>query len=84
MKIKMITIQAGPGVSRAQGHIYDVEEEEAKHLIDIGSAELIEESEQEAEQEAETAVEQDQGEENAAETKKTVSRKRIKKRGRRK
>ncbi len=34
MKIKMLTLQAGPDVVREVGHIYDVPQAEAKALID--------------------------------------------------
>ncbi len=34
MKIKMLTLQAGPDVVREVGHIYDVPQAEAKVLID--------------------------------------------------
>lgn len=38
MKIKMLTLQAGPEVVREVGHIYDVPQAEAKVLIDGGYA----------------------------------------------
>ena len=38
MKIKMLTLQAGPTVVREVGHVYDVPQAEAKVLIDGGYA----------------------------------------------
>lgn len=38
MKIKMLTLQAGPEVVREVGHVYDVPQAEAKVLIDGGYA----------------------------------------------
>lgn len=42
MKIKMFTLQAGPGGTRQPGRVYDVPTKEAEELIAGGYAEKVE------------------------------------------
>lgn len=60
MKIKMLTSQSGPNISRQYGHEYDLEDVEAVRLIRSGQAETKNKSEYER---ALKALEEDEAEE---------------------
>jgi hypothetical protein len=46
MKVKMITLDAGPEGVKQPGQIYNVDDKEGKDLLDGGYAEKVEESQQ--------------------------------------
>lgn len=50
MKIRMLTLSAGPNGVRMAGQVIDVDQKEAKALIEGGYAEAIDEPKQEDEE----------------------------------